>query len=33
MSLHGLPPGTPYFDNEMLQLNLQGGWLPAGGLE
>lgn len=28
--LNGLPPGTPFFDTEMLQLDLQGGSLPPG---
>ena len=28
--LNGLPPGTPYFDTEMLQLDLYGGSLPPG---
>jgi PEP-CTERM motif-containing protein len=30
MRLNGLPPGTPYFDTEMLQLDLTGGTLPGG---
>jgi hypothetical protein len=30
MRLNGLPPGTPWIDTEMLQLDLTGGTLPPG---